>query len=277
VVQLVTRPTIAVTGPVRGGTAAWWCIAALLRLAGARPIRITPNGDRSLDGAEALVVTGGADVDPRAYGQTPRGASDLSRGGAEAGLTLLQRVARITALPAIYLGRRLFSVKRMLAGDPDRDALERRLIETALQRNLPVLGICRGAQLLNVVRGGTLHQELGDFYAEVAEPQSLLPRKRVTVEAGSRLATVTGPETMVVNGLHHQAVDRLGEGLRIVARAASGVVQAIEDPSRPLVIGVQWHPEYLPYARRQRALFHALVAAAATRRPADHGIHENGA
>jgi putative glutamine amidotransferase len=264
----MTRPAIAVTGPARGGTAAWWCIAALLRHAGARPIRITPENGGSLDHAQGLVVTGGADVDPAAYGQTPRGASDLPRESADTEPTALQRVARIITLPAIYLGRRIFSVKRMLAGDAMRDALERRLIGEALQRDLPVLGICRGAQLLNVVRGGTLHQELSDFYAEVAEPQSLLPRKRVTVTPGSRLAAVTGPETLAVNGLHHQAVDRLGEGLRIVARAASGVIQAIEDPSRPFVIGVQWHPEYLPYAHRQRALFHALVGTA-NGRPVD--------
>lgn len=259
----MNRPLIAVTGPTRGGTVAWWCVAAMLRHAGARPVRVLPGSSRSLDGARALVVTGGADVDPRAYGQIPRGAADLPGGSADSNRSWLQRLGRFVALPVIYLGRRIFSVKRMLASDLDRDELEQALVEQALERRLPVLGICRGAQMLNVVRGGTLHQDLGDFYAEVAEPQSLLPRKRVAVEAGSRLASVTGPEDLVVNGLHHQAVDRLGDGLRVVARADSSVVQAIEDPSRRFVIGVQWHPEYLPYAHRQRALFRALVQAAA--------------
>jgi putative glutamine amidotransferase len=126
-----------------------------------------------------------------------------------------------------------------------------------------MLGICRGAQSLNVVRGGTLRQHVdGHRQTEVASS----PTQRVDVAPGSLLAAVTGAEDgLEVNSFHHQAVDALGSGLRVVARAADGTVEAIEDPSRSFLLGVQWHAETLTQRAEHAALFAALAEAASAR------------
>jgi len=145
--------------------------------------------------------------------------------------------------------------------DPARDELEKCLVEEAMVQGKPVLGICRGAQMINVALGGDLHQDAYDHY-NAHKHTTLLPKKDVRVEPGSRLGALAGLAPMRVNALHSQAVDRLGDGLRVAARDGSGVVQAVERVEEPFALGVQWHPEYLTYAHRQRALFRALVAAA---------------
>jgi putative glutamine amidotransferase len=146
--------------------------------------------------------------------------------------------------------------------DPERDALERRLVLEAIEAGKPVLGICRGAQMLNIAQGGNLHQRAYDHYADSREYRTILPRKDVSVLEKTALAGIAGTAPMRVNALHSQAVDRLGADLQVAARDEGGMVQAIERTRPPFAVGVQWHPEYLIYARRQRALFRALVAAA---------------
>src|SRR5687768_16444624 len=141
------------------------------------------------------------------------------------------------------------------------------LIDGAVRRRLPILGICRGNQLLNVYFGGSLHQDLNAFYVEDPETRTILPRKRLLVTTGTHLATGLScdpcPDGSVrVNALHRQAIHRLGNGLRAAARDRNGIVQAVEHESLPFVLGVQWHPEYLPQVRGQRALFQALVREA---------------
>ena len=158
--------------------------------------------------------------------------------------------------PMLYAGE---MVARL---DPDRDALEQRLVCQALEMGKPVLGICRGAQMLNVALGGNLHQRAYDHYADSRHYRTILPRKDVSVLEGTGLAGLAGTAPMRVNALHSQAVDRLGQGLVIAARDDGGMIQAVERSTPPFALGVQWHPEYLIYARRQRALFRALVDAA---------------
>ena len=140
-------------------------------------------------------------------------------------------------------------------------------MRTALGRGLPVLGICRGAQSLNVARGGTLHQHLpeltGDRVAHRQLDDARRPTHRVAVSPGSRLAGVLRVTELRVNSFHHQAVDRLGAGLRVSARAPDGTVEAIEDPALPFVLAVQWHAETLAERATERRLFAALVATAA--------------
>jgi putative glutamine amidotransferase len=109
---------------------------------------------------------------------------------------------------------------------------------------------------------GTLHQDLGAFYCEEPNPSSLFPVKEIAIAPGSKLASVLGVETLRINALHHQAVDTPGQGIVIVAREANGVVQAIESQQESFVIGVQWHPEYLPQHPEQRRLFQSLVQQA---------------
>jgi putative glutamine amidotransferase len=150
----------------------------------------------------------------------------------------------------------------------ERDAFEFALVEACLSRGTPILAICRGLQVLNVARGGDLHVHLPDVVGErvshrissqehTAHPVRLAP--------DSRLAALLGAEEVKVASWHHQAVDRIGEGLRAVAWAEDGTVEALEAEAHPLLWAVQWHPE-LQVAEpdgRQRRLFEALVGAAA--------------
>ncbi len=123
-----------------------------------------------------------------------------------------------------------------------------------MERGIPLLGICRGSQALNVACGGTLHQHLPGHRQSEPGPH---PTHDVEVLAGTRLAALLGTGTLAVNSFHHQAVDRLGTGLRVAARAGDGTIEAIEGAG--FAIGVQWHAETLADGR----LFEALVSAAA--------------
>lgn len=220
----MTRPRIAVTTSARSGWRIFPLVNLNLWLAGGRGVRWGVGRPSELGGVDGLIIGGGDDISPELY-------------GGEVRLT-----ARI---------------------DPARDALERRLAERALAEDIPVLGICRGAQMLNVALGGSLHQDAWDAYPDARHVKTILPKRDVDIVPESALATHTGAAPMRVNALHSQAVDRLGRGLRVAARDRAGMVQAIERVRDPFALGVQWHPEHLFYARRQRAIFRALVTAAA--------------
>jgi putative glutamine amidotransferase len=161
--------------------------------------------------------------------------------------------------PALFLLRKLLSRKPRWGLDKDRDHLEIQLIDQAFKKQLPIMGICRGTQLLNVYFRGTLHQDINNFYQEEPNPSSLFPVKRITLEPDSRLAQVLGAQQLKVNALHHQAIKDPGRNVRIVAREANDVVQAIEVAGPTYMVGVQWHPEYLPQRPEQRRLFQELV------------------
>jgi putative glutamine amidotransferase len=152
--------------------------------------------------------------------------------------------------------------------EPKLDAFEYGVIREGLRLGLPILGICRGMQALNVACGGTLHQHLpdvvGDTIAHRQPQDGRRPTHLIDVVAGTRLAAVLGKERLAVNSFHHQAVDRLGRGLRASAYSPDGTVEAIEDPVRPFVMAVQWHAETLAQRATDRALFDEFVAAAAS-------------
>jgi putative glutamine amidotransferase len=151
--------------------------------------------------------------------------------------------------------------------EPTLDAFEYAVVEEALRLELPILGICRGAQALNVALGGALHQHLpevvGDTVVHRQSHDGRNPTHFVEIVPGTRLAGLLGTESLAVNSFHHQAVDRLGTGLRVCARATDGTIEAIEDPARAFVLAVQWHAETLSAGREQRPLFDELVAVAA--------------
>jgi putative glutamine amidotransferase len=151
--------------------------------------------------------------------------------------------------------------------EPRLDAFEYAVVREALRVGLPILGICRGAQALNVACGGTLYQHLPDVVGDAVRHRQSedgrRPTHAVEVVPGSRLARVLGTTRLRVNSFHHQAVDRLGNGLRVCARAPDGTIEAIEDPSRSLVLAVQWHAETLVDGPAHRALFDELVCVAA--------------
>ena len=146
--------------------------------------------------------------------------------------------------------------------DPERDRLEMQALDVAERRGLPVLGICRGSQMINVHRGGSLYVDIHEVYEEAPRLRTVLPRKRVSIVPDSCLYRILGISECRVNALHHQAVNRLGEGVRVVARERSGVVQGVEAPGHRFLVGVQWHPEYLVADPRQQNLFRTLVEAA---------------
>lgn len=224
------RPLIGVTVSRRSGWRVFPFMALAVWLAGGRALR-WQTGRREVDLGEVhgVVIGGGDDIQPALYGGE---------------LTIDVRL------------------------DPARDALEQRVLRGAFERNLPILGICRGAQMLNVVLGGTLH---GDAYAVHPSRRfrTVLPRKKVDVIEGTLLSHTARTGSLRVNALHSQAVDRLGAGLRVAGRDDGGMVQAVERLSDPFALGVQWHPEYLVYRRAHRRLFRALVAAARARRDAN--------
>ncbi|MGP6087394.1 gamma-glutamyl-gamma-aminobutyrate hydrolase family protein [Antarctobacter jejuensis] len=219
----MTRPLIGVTTSARSG----WRIFPLVRfnlwLAGARAVRWTAGRDVDLDAVDGVIIGGGDDISPELYGAK------------------LEMTARL---------------------DPARDEMEHDIAVEAMAEGIPVLGICRGAQMLNIAAGGTLHQDAWSLYPNAEPIRTILPRRTVCVENASLLAERVGNEPMVVNALHSQAVDRLGRSFRVAARDTHGMIQAVERSCDPFALGVQWHPEHLFYARRQRAIFRSLAVAA---------------
>jgi putative glutamine amidotransferase len=187
------------------------------------PQPVDPDiAERVLDGLDGLLITGGKDVDPAAYGQQPHPATD------EPG--------------------------------PQRDAWEFTLLDAALKRELPVLGICRGAQVLNVALGGTLHQHLPDVLGHSGHRAGNAAFSKLPVRTvpGTRLAALVG-ESVDAQCYHHQAVAEVGEGLVVSAWDADGVIEAMELPGDGFVLAVQWHPEE---SLDDLRLFSAIVEAA---------------
>jgi putative glutamine amidotransferase len=219
----VDRPLIAVTGPERGAFGPRLLVSVVLRRYGARPLQLRPSDKGRGFDYDGVVVTGGHDVDPVLYAAEPE-----------------------------------VEPKH----DPARDAFESAIIDEALRRRVPLLGICRGAQLLNVRLGGTLFQELASRRSKTSNRWTVLPLKTLCVDPHTRLADYMGPGLRMINSLHNQAIDRIGRGLRVSGRDLDGIVQAVEDPQHDFLLGVQWHPEFLIFMRRQRRLFRELVRRA---------------
>ena len=146
--------------------------------------------------------------------------------------------------------------------DPARDELELSLLNRFIPQNTPVLGICRGAQLINVHLGGTLDPDIYTTHEGLKRRRTVLPRKTVDIVGGSQLYQLLGVTWCRVNSLHHQAVNQAGKGIKIVARDRDGLVQGIESEAHDFLIGVQWHPEWLIFNRPQQRLIRALVKAA---------------
>jgi putative glutamine amidotransferase len=157
--------------------------------------------------------------------------------------------------------------KPAYAYDLGRDGMELGWVRRAHARDLPTLGVCRGAQFLNVAAGGGLHMDVTDAFSQTRYPQHWLEqtyfRKRVVIEPGSRLNAIVGADELWVNSIHRQAVQALGSGLRVAAREVNGAIQAIEDPTRRFWLGVQFHPEFMFYSPPIRRIFTAFVKAAA--------------
>lgn len=258
------KPRIGVTGPVKGGFAAWFFTALSVFISGGVPVRVRPSQPHSINQLNALIVGGGADIDPQTYENDHFLEEYLNETLKNKRKSLLQRVSSFINLlifPLIFLLRKSFSRKSPQL-DKERDLLEFNLVDDAIQKGIPLLGICRGAQLINVYFKGDLYQDIKSFYVEEPHKASVFPVKKVFLKVGSKLARIVGTEELYVNALHHQAVKEVGEGMQVVAEEPNGIVQAIESTTHYFVIGVQWHPEYLITKKIHRRLFHALVERA---------------
>ena len=198
--------------------------------------------DRVLGAIEGLVVSGGADVDPGRYGAQRGPHTDEPR----------------------Y----------------DRDDWEVELVLGAIERGIPVLAICRGAQLLNVALGGSLAQHVPDISdADHGREPGGFARTDVEISGGSLVREVLGSigDHLSVHCHHHQVVDRVADGLVVSAHAADGLIEAVELPTSPFVIGVQWHPEQHESDRRLfRALVNAAVRCEGTSAPKTQRLLRNG-
>ena len=209
-----------------------------VRRAGGIPILLPPGEPfqaELLERLDGLILSGGGDMDPAWYGGRPHPT--------------------------------MFSI------DAERDESEVALVRQLVERGMPTLCICRGAQVLNVACGGMLWQDIPSQIGNGLAHQVSSPRDarahRVAIAEGSRLAALVaasplghGDGSLDVNSRHHQAVKQPGEGLLVTATAPDGVVEAIEDPRRRFVLGVQWHPENFYRTGEFRSLFEALVNAA---------------
>ena len=155
-------------------------------------------------------------------------------------------------------------INAKVKSDPSRDILEMDWIKKAIAENKPLLGICRGAQLINVVLEGSLYEDIREMRQLTHNRPGLLPTKRVDLKADSVVQKVCGKAHIWVNSLHHQAINQAGQGLQVVGQDRDHIVQAVEAEKRH-IIGVQWHPEYLSYLPTQFRLFRWLVKQAGKR------------
>jgi putative glutamine amidotransferase len=196
-----------------------------LEMAGLEAVTFEPDAGSSLDTVAGLVLTGGTDVDPALYGAVRAPETE--------------------------------------APDRMRDDFEGELLRAALEHNIPVLAICRGLQLFNVVRGGTLIQHLPDT-SRHKQKTGGAPVHDVVVEG--RMAEVFGAARVAVNSRHHQAIEWTGEGMVVTARDPDdGVIEGFVVPGAAFAMGVQWHPEDMVDDERQRRLFAAFAASVVAR------------
>lgn len=233
---MVDRPVIGITTSAHRLSPTYLLLATAVRLTGGVPRRICNRCRGTSASCDALLLAGGTDISPMLFNATPK---------------LLHRY------------------------DPARDRLELSVLARAWSNDTPVLAICRGAQLMNVAHGGTIHMVVRNAYRNARYPHHPLAhalfRKRVLVTRNSLMGRIVGADEIMVNSLHRQSIDAIGKGLEVTAFEANGVIQAIEDRSRRFYIGVQFHPELLFHRAVYRRLFRAFIGSAAAERAVSSG------
>lgn len=215
----MSRPRVGICAAIEQARWAAWDVEVNLSQrtysrevaeAGAQPLLLPPSPemtaapDEVLDLLDAVIVAGGSDVDPATYGAEP--------------------------------DERTRNVR------PERDEFELALTRRAIERELPLLGVCRGMQMLNIARGGTIDQHLETADTHLHTPGRFSDHE-VALEPGSLAARAVGAESVSVHSHHHQGIDRLGEGLIVSGRAPDGVIEAIELPGDAFALGILWHTE----------------------------------
>ena len=221
------KPRIGVTLPDEGYRMLKYFSQLGVKLAGGEPVALTASEPHYGEKLDGLLLAGGRDIYPPRYDQ-----------------------------PA----------KREYTYDHNRDAMEEHWFHDATEQNIPVLGICRGAQFINILRGGSLHRDFSKVYEKAEYPNGTIARifyrKLMFVKQESRIFSILHCTKCAVNSMHTQSIDALGEGLEVSGQEANGIVQCIEDKNHPWMLGVQFHPEFMLHVRKYRRLFRQLVEQA---------------
>ena len=206
---MARKANVIITGSAKGSRSAWIVSRALLRLYGVHAEFVHPyHWDRNIQ-MDGLLITGGIDVDPLTFSTKKHPSIEKT--------------------------------------DPLRDAMELFYLKQAQKKKIPIVGICRGMQMINLLMGGTLYPHILEMDLAFEHPRSLLPTNTLTINPKSHLHKILKTDTLKVNALHHQTVDNLGKELRVSAKDTNDLVQAIESTEENFILGLQWHPEFMPY------------------------------
>lgn len=243
------KPQIVVTGPDSSGTTAWLFTSLSIRLAGGVPVRVTPSTfDHSLE-YDGYVIGGGSDIHPENRTQSPLPKVNRS---------IWLKIKESFMYPMEFLSR--FTKGSF---DKARDDMEIAFIDYAIENDKPILGICRGHQLLNAALGGSMYTSTLPLLKDKPRIRSPFPRKDVIyVKDDSLIAEIAGDDPIHVNAIHSQAVAEPADELEITAKEKAGLNQVLESANSDKVLGVQWHPEYLVYMKTHRNIFRWLVEEA---------------
>lgn len=218
---MVRKPLIGIALPDDGNFFAEIFIKLNLRLQGANSVTFRPSKEiKNLHNIDGLILSGGNDINPQLYGAN--------------------KDAHNTEL------------------DKERDAFELDLLDFAYEKQLPILGICRGAQLINIYFEGNLHAKILDLDEYLIHKNSIFPIKKAQIKDDTTLLETVEENPIVINSIHNQAINKVGEELKVSAKHES-IIESVEKKDYPFLLAVQWHPEYLIYLKEHRNIFKKLV------------------
>jgi len=225
--MIFNRVVVGITHSVRQSKISLFAIRLAVLLAGGKPMMISSRKNTNNVNYDCLILYGGVDIDPHQYN--------------------LQR-------------------KPNYQYDYRRDEIEEKHFHHAMKKQLPILGICRGAQMINILLGGNLYQDIRKLDEKAKYPHHiigfLLYRKMIFIDKHSRISKILKRHSTKVNSIHSQAIDKLGQDLYITAREKNKIIQVIEHQSHPFLLGVQFHPEFMLYKKQFRNIFKALTKKA---------------
>ena len=218
---MASKPLVGVCLPDKGNFFAYLFIKLNIRLQGAYSIRLRPSKNNlKFEKIDGLILSGGNDINPTLYGE--------------------DKDAHNTPL------------------DKKRDAFELKMIDKAYKSKIPILGICRGAQLINIYFNGTLYPKILDLDEYIVHQNSIFPIKSAFIKKISDLFSILKKKELVINSIHNQAINEVGEDLKISA-CHDKIIEAVEKQDYPFLLGVQWHPEYLIYLKEHRLIFKSFI------------------